>query len=448
VLEHADALAEALSSDFGNRPEYVSLTSDILGSLADVHLVRDQLAEWMQDVEIPAAAAKGMPTFVQQRPKGVVGVIGPWNFPVSLVFQPAIEALAAGNRVMIKFSEIAPRTAEIFAAAVAEYFPADEVVVLRGGPVTAAAFSSLEFDHLFFTGSPAVGRHVAVAAAANLVPVTLELGGKNPVVVGPGADLPVVAERVAAARMINGGQVCLCPDYVFVPAGQVDDFVAAFRASVGGVFPTYRDNPDVVSVVNDANFARVTGLIEDARAKGATVIPIAPDDEVAALPDAATRRIAPTILLGVSEDMSIAADEVFGPVITIYPYDGVDEVISYVSTHPAPLAAYWYGDDGDEFREFIQRTTSGGLTRNDMALHYGIEEAPFGGVGQSGNGAYHGRVGFDTFSHRRTITASQLPFGVAPRSMPPYPAERVAAIRDRIGSEIARFRANLADSGE
>jgi coniferyl-aldehyde dehydrogenase len=253
-----------------------------------------------------------------------------------------------------------------------------------------------------------------------------------------------VAERVAAQRMLNGGQVCLCPDYVFVPSAQVGDFVDAYRANVQKFFPTYRDNPDVVSVVNDANFARITGLIEDARAKGATVVPLVGDDELAALPDAVTRRIPPTVLLGVTEDMDIAAEEVFGPVISIYPYDGVGGVIDYVNAHPAPLAAYWYGSDSADFREFIHRTTSGGLTRNDMALHFGIEDTPFGGVGQSGNGAYHGRVGFETFSHRRTVTGSELPFGVAPRSMPPYAAAAVEGARQRLTDEISQFRAHLA----
>jgi coniferyl-aldehyde dehydrogenase len=444
LLAHADELTAALSSDFGNRPEFVTLTSDLLGSLADVHLVSEHLAEWMQDVEVPEAAAKGMPTFVQQRPKGVVGIIGPWNFPVNLVFQPAVEALAAGNRVMIKFSEISYRTAEVFATAVAKYMTPEEVVVVRGGPQTAAAFSSLPFDHLFFTGSPAVGRHVAAAAANNLVPVTLELGGKNPVVVGPDADLAVVAERVAAQRLLNGGQVCLCPDYVFVPSSDVDEFVDGYRASVEKFFPTYRDNPDVVSVVNDAHYTRITGLLEDAREKGATVVPLIGDDELAALPDPATRRIPPILLLGVTEEMTIAEEEVFGPVLTVYPYDAVDHVIDYVNSRPSPLAAYWYGSDSPEYREFIRRTTSGGLTRNDMALHFGIEGTPFGGVGQSGNGAYHGRVGFDTFSHKRTITANELPFGVAPRSMPPYTPARVARLRENLESELSRFQANLS----
>ncbi|WP_237556993.1 aldehyde dehydrogenase family protein [Streptomyces sp. SID4956] len=446
LLEHADELTAALNADFGNRPEANSLSSDVLGALGDVALVRQELEAWMADVEIPAAADKGLPTFVQSRPKGVVGIMGPWNFPVSLVFQPAIEAFAAGNRVMMKFSEIPSRTAEVFARAVAQRFSPEEAVVVRGGTETSVAFSELPFDHLFFTGSPAVGRHVAAAAGRNLTPVTLELGGKNPVVVGHDADVRVAAERVSAARMMNGGQLCLCPDYVLVPRAKVEEFVGAYRTAMSGYFPTYRENPDVVTLIDERNFARVSGLVEDARAKGAEVITMVPDDELAALPDAATRRMPPTLLLGVTDEMTIAHEEVFGPVISVLPYETVQDAIAYVTARPHPLAAYWYGEDTADFREFVRRTTSGGLTRNDMALHYGIEGAPFGGVGQSGSGAYHGKVGFDTFSHQRTVTQSLLPVGVAPSGMPPYADERLVQLRGAVAQNLADVRKRLAET--
>ncbi|MFJ6852411.1 aldehyde dehydrogenase family protein [Streptomyces sp. NPDC091271] len=446
LLEHADELTAALNADFGNRPEANSLSSDILGAMSDVTDVRENLEAWMADVEIPAAAAKGLPTHIQNRPKGVVGIIGPWNFPVSLVFQPAVEAFAAGNRVMIKFSEVPSRTAEVFARAVATRFPQDEAVVVRGGTETSVAFSELPFDHLFFTGSPGVGRHVAAAAGRNLTPVTLELGGKNPVVVGPDADVQVAAERVSAARMMNGGQLCLCPDYVLVPEDKVEAFVGAFRTAMRGYFPAYRENPDVVTLVDDRNFARVKGLVDDARAKGAEVITMVPEDEQAALPDAATRRMPPTLLLGVTDEMTIAHEEVFGPVISVLPYGTVREAIDYITAKPHPLAAYWYGDDTAEFREFVRRTTSGGVTRNDMALHFGIEGAPFGGVGQSGSGAYHGKAGFDTFSHQRTITQSALPFGVAPSAMPPYTAEKRDQLRGAVAQALTAVRKQLGES--
>lgn len=440
LLEHADELTAALSEDFGNRPVPVSLNSDVLGTLGTVHHILDNLEDWMTPVEVPGTREKGMPTVISPKPKGVVGVIGPWNFPVSLVFQPAVEALAAGNRVMIKFSEIPARTAKVFADAVAAEFDPTEVVVVLGGPATAAQFSSLQFDHLFFTGSPAVGRKVGAAAGANLVPVTLELGGKNPVVVATDADISETAERITGQRMLNGGQVCLCPDYVFVPTSRRNDFVAAFQESVKTHYPTYAANPDVVSIVNGANYRRVVGLIDDARSKNATVIEVVNDDDAAQLPDPAARRIAPTLLLDVTEDMDIASEEVFGPVLTVYTYDDVTDAIDYIGAHPHPLAAYWYGADSEEYQKFLARTTSGGVTRGDMALHFTIEGAPFGGVGQSGMGAYHGRSGFDTFTHFRTVTGSELPFGIAPRSLPPFAGPFEDAVRDRLNTELAAFR--------
>jgi coniferyl-aldehyde dehydrogenase len=440
LLENADELAAALDADFGSRPAAVSLGSDVLGSLPGLPQIQAELAEWMADEPVPGSAEKGMPTFIQHRPKGVVGVIGPWNFPVNLTFLPALEALAAGNRVMIKFSEIPERTAAVFARAVASHLSPDEVVVVRGGAETSAAFAALPFDHLFFTGSPAVGRHVAAAAGANLVPVTLELGGKNPVVVARDADLGAAAERIAAQRMMNGGQVCLCPDYVFVPREQLGAFVDQYAGAMATYFPTYLANPDVVSIVNARNYDRVVGLIEDARTKGAEVLTLVPGDERDALPHAETRRIPPTVLLGVDDDMDIAHEEVFGPVLSVYGYDEVAAVIDYVNARPHPLAAYWYGEESADFHEFLRLTTSGGVTRGDMALHFGIEGAPFGGVGQSGSGAYHGKVGFDSFSHRRTVTQSALPFGVAPRSMPPFTSKRVDALREGIAAQAASLR--------
>ncbi|ROO87960.1 coniferyl-aldehyde dehydrogenase [Actinocorallia herbida] len=432
VLTHADDLVAALNADFGNRPEAASLSADILGFLPSVSEIRRDLEEWAADEPVPGSAERGTPTFVQKRPKGVVGVIGPWNFPIALVVQPALEALAAGNRVMIKFSDVPARTAAVFARAVAEHLAPEEVTVVEGGLRTAVAFSSLAFDHLFFTGSPAVGRRVAAAAGANLVPVTLELGGKNPVVVASDADVDTAAERIAASRMMNGGQLCLCPDYVFVPRSAVDDFVAAYQRHMARYFPTYRDNPEVTTIVNDANYARVAHLIDDAVARGARAVTAVSDTGR----DSAGRRIPPTLLLGVTDDMEVAHEEVFGPVISVLPYDDPREAIAYVNARPHPLAAYWYGEDTPEFREFLRLTTSGGVTRNDMALHFGVEGVPFGGVGQSGMGAYHGRAGFETFTHRRAVTANALGFGVAPRSVPPFSGAAVAAMKERIAAAL------------
>jgi coniferyl-aldehyde dehydrogenase len=291
-------------------------------------------------------------------------------------------------------------------------------MLLTGGPDVAAEFAGLPFDHLFFTGSPAIGASVQRAAAEHLVPVTLELGGKNPVIVAEDADVRRSAARIAKARMVNGGQVCVCPDYVFVPADRVDQFVDGARETLRGMFPTIVSNPDYCSSVNEANFRRVVGLIDDARDAGAQVESIAPAGE--SLPDPASRKIAPTIIRGVDDRMRIAAEEVFGPVLVVMGYASLGDAIDYINARPAPLVAYWYGPDGDQFRTFVRNTRSGGVARNDFAAQMIPSAAPFGGVGRSGMGAYHGKAGFDTFSHHRSVVGSDLPFSITGSAAPPF----------------------------
>lgn len=425
VLEHSAELAEALDADFGGRPATTSLELDILGGMGTIAYARENLEEWMAPTEVPAGMGGAFPTFVQNRPKGVVGVIGPWNFPVVLVFTPTVEALAAGNRVMIKFSDMTPRTGAVFARAVASRMSPEEVVVVNGGLPTATAFTDLRFDHIFFTGSPKVGRLIATAAGKNLVPVTLELGGKNPAIVAPDADIDDAATRLAAARHVNSGQVCLCPDYAFVPDSAKDAFVEAYQKAVLAHFPTFIDNPDVVSIVNDANYARVSGLVEDAKSKGAVEIVIVPEGEKDRVPDAGSRRFPPTLLLDTPESAAINTEEIFGPVLVVHAYSDVDEAIAYVATGEHPLSSYWYGADTDEFRRFLLNTTSGAVSRNDFGLAYVNDAVPFGGVGMSGSGAYHGKAGFDTFSHQRPVAQSDLPTPFAAAFTPPLTPERV-----------------------
>jgi coniferyl-aldehyde dehydrogenase len=446
ILESAEDLAAAMSADFGNRPIVQSLQTDIAGSIPGTMYVRNHFEEWMADRPVEGSAEKGMATFVQVRPKGVVGIIGTWNFPVHLIVEPAVEALAAGNRLLIKFSKSTPRTGEVFARAVASRFDEDEIFVVYGGQVSGSAFADLHFDHLFFTGSPEVGAAVATAASRNLVPTTLELGGKNPVVVGPDADIAEAAARVAAQRMMNNGQLCLSTDYVWVPRAACEAFVDAAEAALLRYFPTFLDNPDVISEIDDGNYDRVIGLIENAKAKGATVRFAVREQEQGRVPDRASRYIPPTIITGVTEAMDIAGEEVFGPVLTVYAYDDVQEAIDYIKHHPHPLASYWYGDDTPEFREFIRQTNSGGVTRNDMALHFSVEGAPFGGVGKSGWGAYHGKRGFDELSHERTITQSALPFSVGVSTMPPYGEEALTKVRQGISAALGVHLAALGEA--
>lgn len=406
ILENIDAIADALSEDYGNRPSGLTKSFESLPWAQDTLATLNNLEEWMAPIELQGG-------FVQQKPKGVVGIIGAWNFPVLLTFEPAMAALAAGNRVMLNFTEFHKKLGALLSDIFGKAFREDEVAFIQGDLQTAQAFSKLQFDHLFFTGSPKVGSLVSAEAGKNLVPVTMELGGKNPVVVARDADIGVAAGRVAAGRMLNSGQICLCPDYAFVPKEHFDDFLGAMVTSLKEFFPTYLNNPNVVSIVNDRNYQRITGLITDAVSKGARKIEIVPTGEEGKLPDPATRRIPPTILVDVPGTADIASEEVFGPVLVLYPYEDINEALSYIAQHPTPLAAYWHGEDSAEFRNFLEHTNSGGVTRNDVMLHALLPDAPFGGCGQSGSGAYHGKAGFDTFTHRRTVANFTQEQGVA-----------------------------------
>src|SRR6195952_382428 len=406
VLEHADELARALSIDYGQRPTALTKAFDQLSFVPAAQELRENLEEWMKPQEVPGG-------FIQQKPLGVVGVIGAWNFPFELTIHPALDALAAGNRVIIKFPDFHARTGQILAQAVSEYLSEDEVAVVVGDLDTARAFSDLALDHIIFTGSPSIGKAVAEAAGRNLVPVTLELGGKNPVVVARDAALQLAAHRVAGTRALNGGQICLCPDYVFVPRERGQECVSSLMTEFQALFPDYLHNPGVVSIVNERNYDRVLDLIDDAVAKGATKLQAVSDSEAAELPSREGRRIPPTLLLDVPETADVASQEIFGPVLPVYLYDDIDEVISYVNTRPSPLGAYWYGEDSPEFHRFLDFTTSSGGTRNDGLAHGFLTGAPFGGVGNFGSGAYHGKAGFDRLTHRRAVAVSDGPQGLS-----------------------------------
>ncbi|WP_236967069.1 aldehyde dehydrogenase family protein [Microbacterium aurantiacum] len=431
LTENAQEFGEAMDADFGHRPASVSTLTDITGILLDIEIIRRRLGAWSRPKR-PLAALRpfGLAAKVERVPLGVVGVIGPWNFPLGLVAQPAAAALAGGNRVMVKFSEITPRTGALFAAKVAEFFGPDEMIVVTGGSEAGATFSALAFDHLFFTGSPKVGALVAQAAGRNLVPVTLELGGKNPVVVAEGADVAVAAEKTMAGRLMNGGQVCLCPEVVYVPESVQEQFLARALRRAREIWES-EDGP--VTIVNDANFARVCALVEDARAKGAEVHEAVPG----AVPDAASRRIPPVVVTGVTADMDIDSEEIFGPVLMMRTYRSMREVVEDVAGRPSPLAAYWFGPRGEDFAEFTARTRFGGMTVDDIALHVAVPGLPFGGVGQSGSGAYHGRAGFDTFTHARPTVRTRLRISMGEALNPPFTQTRGIS-PDRMLAKLAQ----------
>ncbi|ORW65131.1 aldehyde dehydrogenase [Mycobacterium saskatchewanense] len=418
--EHADTIVGAISADFGNRPLAGALAGEVLLQLEEIRTTKRSLRRWMAPFRPQPRYLRfaGIKAWVEPTPLGVVGVISPWNFPVALAIQPTIAAIAAGNTVMIKMSDLAPRAGAAVAEAVAQRFDAEELAVVCGGLEVATAFSALPFDHLFFTGSAAVAKHVQRAAADNLTPLTLELGGKNPTVVATDADLRTAARRIVAARLANSGQVCLSPDYVFVPNPSLAEFVDAAMDAGHRALPTVLDNPDYCTIVNDSHYERICALVQDAHDRGATVREVVPAGE--SLPSRQARRIPFTLISDVSAGMAVLDEEIFGPVLPVLGYDDVSEVIDFVNARPTPLAAYWFGPDSADFRHFTARTRSGGVTRNDFALHASLQGLPFGGVGSSGTGYYHGKYGFDTFSHMRAFAVSPKHFSPVSLLSPPF----------------------------
>jgi coniferyl-aldehyde dehydrogenase len=338
---------------------------------------------------------------LSDQPKGVVGIIAPWNFPVNLVMAPLAGVFAAGNRAMVKTSEFTPVTAALFEDLVPRYFAAEELAFVSGGPDVGKAFAELPFDHLLFTGATGIGRHILHAAADNLTPVTLELGGKSPVILGRSADIAQATERVAIGKMMNAGQICLAPDYMLVPAEQEAEVVAGLTRAASAMYPTLLSNPDYTSVINDRHFQRLTTWIDDARAKGGDVIVVNPANEDFSTSNA--RKMPLHIIRNPTDDMTVMQEEIFGPVLPVRSYDTIETAIGEVNRRDRPLALYYFGRDAAERRRVLDRTISGAATIDDVIFHVSQEELPFGGIGPSGMGAYHGEVGFKTFSHARAI---------------------------------------------
>ena len=404
LSDNADALCKAMSADFGNRAIEQSMLTDIAGTVgAGKHALKN-MDKWAKSEKRPVQFPLGLlgaKAEVRYQPKGVIGILSPWNFPVNLAFAPLMQVLAAGNRAMIKPSEFTERTSELMAQLVDEFFTRDEVAVVIGGPEVAAAFSSLPFDHLVFTGSTATGRRVMQAAAANLVPVTLELGGKSPVIMGRSADFAKAGERIALGKMMNAGQICLAPDYLIVPEDQQDAAIAGVASGVSNMYPTLLENDDYASIVSDNHFERLQGLVEDARGKGAEVIEVNPGGENFA--NANQRKMPLSILKNVTDEMKVMQEEIFGPVLPVMTYKAVDQAIDYVNEHDRPLGLYYFGEDKAEQERVLTRTISGGVTTNDVIFHVSMDDLPFGGVGPSGIGSYHAVEGFREFSHARSV---------------------------------------------
>jgi coniferyl-aldehyde dehydrogenase len=390
-----------LNADFQGRSAKETAILEGVALVQGINYLRRNLKGWMrpQKRHVDMQFRPGRARVVYQ-PLGVVGIMSPWNFPVGLSLMPLATAIAAGNRAMIKPSEFTPATSDLLSKMLGQIFPEKQVAVVTGGPDIGSAFSALPFDHLVFTGSTPVGRAVMKAASANLVPVTLELGGKSPVVVGKGSSLERAAASIAFGKLANGGQICVAPDYALVPEKEVEAFLAAYDRAVRSLYPDGPASGDFTSVINERHYGRLRALLDEARAKGARVI------EVGANPEAARSRphtLAPTVVLGASDDTGLLNEEIFGPVLPIVPYRDIDEAIARINAGPRPLALYYFGGNGEDRRKVLERTTSGNVTINDTLLHYAQDDLPFGGVGPSGMGAYHGIEGFKSLSHAKGI---------------------------------------------
>jgi len=434
LLKYQGQLADAMSSDFGHRPVQLSKMMDIAAGVGPLKHAKQQVKSWMRAEKRKTLFPfnlLGSRSRVEYQPLGVIGIISPWNFPVNLTFAPLAQALAAGNRAMIKPSEFTPATSEVMAQMIGEAFDPSEVAVVTGGAEVGEAFSSLAFDHLVFTGATSVARHVMAAAAKNLVPLTLELGGKSPVIIGKTANTAQACERIMWGKVTNAGQICLAPDYCFVPEDELDSYVEGFKASVAKMTPSLLDNPDYTSVINERHHQRLQSYLSDAQEKGATIIEINPANE--SFSNQAYHKIPPTLVLNASDDMLIMQEEIFGPLMPVKTYRQVDDAISYINSQPRPLGLYYFGNDALEERSILDRTCSGGVTINDVLMHVAQEDLPFGGVGPSGMGAYHGFDGFKAFSHAKPIyKQSKMGVGAMGGMTPPFNEATVNTIKQML----------------
>ncbi|MFM5027871.1 coniferyl aldehyde dehydrogenase [Aeromonas rivipollensis] len=399
LLAHKQPLCDALALDYGQRSDYDSLVADILPCVMQINYSLKRLKGWMRPARRhPGLLLAPARVEVHYQPLGVIGIMVPWNFPVMLSLGPLIGAIAAGNRAMIKLSEFTPHTNAVLRTLLAQVFGDDEVVVIEGDAGLAAAFSTLPFDHLLFTGSTAVGRLVMAAAAPQLTPLTLELGGKSPCLIAPDMPLALAVERMIFGKSLNAGQICVAPDYVLLPRGQEQAFIEAYQAHFRRLYPKGLDSTDYGSIINRAQYERLTAWLAEAKQAGAQVHPCASP----ARNDGA-RRLVPHLLTEVPGHCQLMQQEIFGPLLPLVPYDSIDEALAYIAARPRPLACYLMSLDPALQSRLIRETHAGGMAINECLFQVAADDAPFGGIGPSGMGHYHGHEGFLTFSKAKTV---------------------------------------------
>lgn len=417
IAENEANFQQAISEDFGNR----SFVETTIAEMAIIHggikHALKHTQKWMRTRKAPTAMQfKPAANKIIPQPLGVIGIISPWNYPLQLAIMPVIGALGAGNRVMIKPSEYTPKFSDLLKSVLAEIFSENEVYVAVGGVKVAQEFSSLPFDHLLFTGSTNVGRIVAGAASKNLTPVTLELGGKSPVIIDESANQTLAVSRITNGKLLNAGQTCVAPDYLLMPEREIDAFSEALIAKAEEFYPTFAGNPDYTSIIADSHYARLQGLLEDAEIKGAKIRTAGNDDTQVM---AGERRIPLTVVTNTTPDMKIMQEEIFGPLLPIVASETLEDSMQYVQEHDRPLALYWFGESKAKRDHVLNNTISGGVSINETAWHVVQEDIPFGGVGPSGMGGYHGEHGFKTFSHMKGVFF-QSKFSGGKMLYPPY----------------------------
>jgi|TARA_B110000438_G_scaffold298740_1_gene347547 coniferyl-aldehyde dehydrogenase len=427
VESHRKEIVASMQDDFGNRDPVMSSATEVDSVMGPMAHAKKNLKKWMKPEKRiasvagtgPLLAMTGAKAWINYQPKGVVGVISPWNFPVNLALAPLAGILAAGNRVMLKPSELTPSSSELMKEMIKEYYDEAEISVFTGDPEVGAAFSALPFDHMLFTGGTEIAKHVMRAASENLVPLTLELGGKSPVVVGKNSKIKDAAQKVMQGKTMNAGQICLAPDYALVPEEKLSEFVDAAVSVTTEMYPEMKDNDDYTSIINQKHYDRIQSYITDAKEKGAEVVEINPSNED--FSQQPHHKIPPTIVLNPTDDMKIMQEEIFGPVLPVKTYSQVSETVDYINSKDRPLGLYYFGDEKSEQDFILNNTTSGGVTINDVIAHIQMEDLPFGGVGPSGMGSYHGHDGFKEFSHAKsTYKQSKLNVMKLAGLVPPY----------------------------
>lgn len=417
LMDNQESIITTISKDFSNRSADETKLAELMTTVHSIDYTLKNLKKWMaKDKKKISPLFQPATGFVQYQPLGIIGIISPWNYTVALSMGPLVAALAAGNRAMLKMSEFTPATSILIEQLIRDTFPKDLVCVINGDASVATEFSSIPWNHLLFTGSTNVGRHVMRAAADNLTPVTLELGGKSPTIISENGDMDKAVESIVFGKAFNAGQTCIAPDYILCPSNRVEHFVDRFQHFFAQMYPTLKRNKDFTSIVDNRQYARLQSYLDDAREKGATIIECNHADEDM---KNGTRKMAIHLILNANDDMLVMQEELFGPILPIIPTNSLDDALNFINDRPSPLALYYFGAEKDEQNYVLNQVRAGGVCINDTVSHFAQEDLHFGGVGESGMGSYHGQQGFLTFSHAKSVFAKNH-FNSTKFAYPPF----------------------------